>query len=137
MDGDARGPDWAAIREAYEGRGETIPQIAERHGLKPWAVSRRARLDGWLGRNTMRKVDRARIIGRMFGLLDRQLVQVENGMKDAGDKEVALLGNMARTLEKLIALETAEQPKDERGGARDMKALRRSLADRIDRLKRG
>ena len=59
-------------------------------------------------------------------------------MGDIGDKEVGLLGNMARTLEKLIEVQgqkrTGTGPSEAQ--RKDMADLRRRLGDRIEQLKR-
>jgi hypothetical protein len=89
-------------------------------------------------RHPHRAIDRGAIIGRMFRLLDRQIIQLEHDMTSTGEKEVAVLGKLASTLEKLIDIdnaETAGQPA--RGPGKDMRDLRNKLAARIEQLKRG
>ena len=46
----------------------------------------------------------------MFRLLERQIIQLERDMDKTGEKEVAVLGKLASTLEKLIEIDRAERP---------------------------
>lgn len=81
---------------------------------------------------------RARLIGQMFRVLGRQITQLESEhMTQIGDKEVALLGNMVRSLDKLIELDNEEKAKKpRRTSSRQIGDLREKLAARIDQLKR-
>ena len=142
MDDEAAAPatatDWPAIRAAYESRDNTIADIARLHRVSTKTLHNHAVKGGWMLRNPHRAIDRSAIIGRMFRLLDRQIIQLEHDMTSTGEKEVAVLGKLASTLEKLIDIdntETADKPKP--GQGKDMRDLRNKLAARIEQLKRG
>ena len=133
-------PDWAAIRIDYETDPATMKALAERHGVGLWMIQYRARRDGWASRHRVPLSDRARLIGRMMTVLERHIskLEKETEMKDPTEKEVALLGTMARTLDKLISLEKANKSKEGKATpSRDMAVLRTKLSQRIDRLKGG
>jgi hypothetical protein len=130
--------DWQAVRAEYESGQGTVAAISARHHTTPKTLHNRATAGGWLRRNTRLEIDRASIIGRMFHLLERQMMQLEENMKEIGDKEVTVLGKLASTLERLIDIDNADRGatagKVER---QDMKELRHKLAQRIAQLKRG
>ncbi len=130
--------DWLAVRADYEGgreRGNT-KQIAERHGISTKTLQNYAEDGGWRRRNIRRAVDRGAIITRMFLLLDRQLTQLGNDMKQTGEKEVAVLGKLASTLEKLIEIDQAATP-PKPAQRKDITEMRNKLAQRIAQLKQG
>lgn len=84
-----------------------------------------------------RSVTRSALIKRLFRLLERQIAQLETNMTDPGDKEVAVLGNLTRNLEKLIELDLKEKSRSGKTAKRtDMDTLRQKLADRIEQLRK-
>ena len=129
-------PDWAAIRRAYEHGGDTVEAIARDHGLSLSSIYWRAKQDKWARRRKGgQRRRRADLIGRLYELFERQMSQIETDMTGQGDKEAQLLGHLARTLEKLIELETDKTvQKTNDQPARDMANLRSELAARIERL---
>jgi hypothetical protein len=132
-------PDWAAVRAEYEAGGAagTLPEIAARHGIAPTALRARAAAEQWTRRSRTRRVNRRSIITRLFRLLDGQIAQLESQMTKTGEKEVAVLGKLASTLEKLIEIDNAEPRRAEpRVESEEMKELRHRLAQRIAQLKR-
>jgi hypothetical protein len=149
---EAAGPtDLEAVRADYEGNLLTLDEVAERHGISKTTIDNRRRSEGWLSRKLKKQVSRGDIISRMFRILERQIIQLEQSMKAANqpqgeqpvahkevsEKEVAVLGKLVGTLEKLITIETAavDRPKPVAKG-RDMHTLRDQLAERIEQLKR-
>ncbi len=114
--------------------------MGERHGVTVDHIIKRAKADCW----TMRRkpsLSRSQVISRMFGVLAAQIQELEAKMADEkrtgpDDKEAALLSTLARTLEKLIALERGEKGQRADRAQRDIRALREKLAQRIDQLKR-
>jgi transposase-like protein len=131
----AAGPDWDAVRGAYEAGTERIEDIARRFGVTRAALLWRARRDLWASRYTTRSISHAQLLTRLFRLLERHTIEMDRQMTGTGDKEVAALGKLVATLEKLIEIEersTANRP--ERHQSVDMAELRKKLADRIDRL---
>ncbi|MCB9993429.1 MAG: hypothetical protein H6873_07205 [Hyphomicrobiaceae bacterium] len=86
--------------------------------------------------STSSAANRRRLIHRLEMLLEKQVTEMENGTLDQGpDKEIALLGTLARTLEKLIELDEKQKPAKTRKPANiEMAELRKKLADRIRAL---
>jgi len=127
---------WKAVRAAYEVPGETIAAIAKRFGTSTRAIHKHALDEGWSRRYEGRQVDRSGIITRMFRVLQRQIVFMEENMTQAGEKEVAVLGKLASTLEKLIQIDDAAAEKPKPANTKEMTNLRNRLAERIEQLKR-
>lgn len=141
-DGRFRSPieyDWVAIRTDYEADELTVEEIAERHRVPLGTLYERRRVEGWPMRRGSSASERSVIISRLFRILDRQAQLLENEMKPSqaksGEKEARVLSNLARTLDKLIAIDTSERKgRGPTRSGRDMAALRRELADRIVKL---
>jgi len=126
--------DWAPIRADYSARKMTEAALCARHGITPTQLRYRKEKDGWV-RDLPRHGERRALISRMFAALDRQVAQLEERMKDDAQGEVALLATMARTLEKLMALDAREKASTPGPAAdKDMAELRRQLARRIAQL---
>lgn len=89
-----------------------------------------------------RKVDRSGLIRRLYAALERQVREVEarlaaeDGPASAGERDARTLSNLARTFEKLMEIDGGGAEAHDEGGARDIDALRKELAKRIDRLRR-
>jgi hypothetical protein len=45
----ASGPDWSAIKSAFEAGEISVREIGRRHGVSDTAVRKKAKLDGWQG----------------------------------------------------------------------------------------
>lgn len=142
MTDSAEATDWAAVKADYDDRVLSVVAILKRYKISRISLERRAASENWTRRTPPRHVGRASLISRLFKVLERQLARlekkmVENAMADPDDKEVALLGNLTRNLEKLMDLEQKEKGTS---GARethtDIDALRSKLAQRIEQLKR-
>jgi hypothetical protein len=132
--------DWAAARVDYEAgiaMGGNTNEIAARYHISTRTLLKHAVEGGWRRRTTRHQVDRGAIIARMFRVLDRQIVQLEQNMTETGEKEVAVLGKLASTLEKLIDIDNAAAQAEKPGAQRkDIQELRNKLAQRIAQLKR-
>lgn len=129
-------PDWAAIRTAYEAGVDSLPEISRTYGITTSAISWRARRQLWAPRYRTTTVDRPLIITRLFRLLERQIIELEKNMKETGEKEVAVLGKLVSTLEKLIDIDKAASPPKPVAQQKDIRDLRNKLAQRIAQLKR-
>jgi hypothetical protein len=130
--------DWDLVRVDYEALGITRAAICRKHGITRAELAAKAKLSRWSAART-NDTDRAILIGMMLGVLEAQIGQLEAAaeMTATGDKEVAVLGKLATTLEKLIEIEDKGQGNAApRRATADMKALRNKLARRIDQLKR-
>lgn len=140
--GEDPGVDWSAVRADYEAGELSLGEIAGRHGVKDHHIRYRREREGWrvrLGRRT----EPGALVGRMLGLLDRQIRELERRMKDHGtmetgpgaEKDVALLSNMARTLEKLLELDAAGRAGRKGRLVPPIEDLREQLAKRLEALR--
>jgi len=130
------GPDWAAIRTAYETTPERLTQLAARFSVHWQAINARVLKEGWKQHDAGRSGDRQSLIDRLITMLERQIGYLEAAMKTSDEKEVTLLGNMARTLEKLIDLDAkVAGKKPDKKRDRELEDIKRKLADRIDQLR--
>lgn len=131
--------DWGAVRADYEDRTVMVKAICASYCTTVSALYWRKNKEHWTPRRATRSADRQAIIGRMFRLLLRQVKHLEGrDVKETGEKEVAVLGKLASTLEKLIDIDdAAAEPPKPAVQQRDMKELRHRLAIRIAQLKSG
>ena len=128
------GPNWDIVFEDYYWGRITIPAICRKHGISRGELLQRAARHKW---KTLRThfTDRVILIGMMLGVLEQQIGHLEEvNMTRTGDKEVAVLGKLATTLEKLIDIE--DKSKAPAGAGENMQELRNKLARRIENLKR-
>lgn len=152
MDTDARpAPDaaaWVHIRMRYEQAVETVAQIANDIGLKPHALTLRARAEGWLLRSRAKKPkpqNTRDTIKRLKELLQKRLSQLEGQLDEIGaevstlanERDIRATNTLVRTLEKVLELEHKDL-KLRRGRARATRkfndAERDELARRIANL---
>ena len=125
--------DWSAVQLEYE-EGKLLNKvICERHDITRSQLRYRREQYGWVIYRA-RKIDRPALIGRMLKVFDKQLRKLEKSDVNNADKEIGLLGTATKTLEKLLEIQDAEQPKP--AERRDMADLRDKLAERIDQLKK-
>lgn len=129
--------DWPAIRVAYEAKEKPVDAIAAEFSVQRSAIYNRARRDGWQARKPNKPASRQNLIARLSAMLESQIAHLETTMTPGDDKEIALLGTMARTLEKLIELDKKdERAKPAAARDREMTAMRKKLAARINDLKK-
>lgn len=129
--------DWAAIRAEYENTKLTVETIMDKHGVSRTRLYAMAQAEEWTPRQSFDRSGRRGVIARMRRVLERQLTFMEAEMDGSSDKEVALLGNMVKTLEKLIELDAKDKQKEpSKQQSREMAQLRQKLAARIDQLKK-
>jgi hypothetical protein len=128
------GTNWdIAAQDYYWGR-LTIPAICRKHKTTRNELLQRAARHKW---KTLRDdtTDRVILIGMMLGVLEQQIGHLETvEMTQTGDKEVAVLGKLATTLEKLIDIE--DKSRAPAGAGENMQDIRNKLAQRIANLKR-
>jgi hypothetical protein len=141
--------DWATIRLAYEDDlGTTLEGICTRHGIGKRALRERIEQEGWTPRRPRSehrnpthvvRASPARLISRMFGALERQVLRMEESGMPPTDKEVVLLGSMSRTLGKLMDIDQGRRKEGRAKAApsADLLELRKKIAERIDQLNRG
>jgi hypothetical protein len=130
----ASGTNWDIVAEDYRWGRLTISAMCRKHRITRNELLQRAAKHKW---KTLRDdtTDRDILIGMMLGVLEQQIGHLEtNAMTNSGDKEVAVLGKLATTLEKLIDIEG--RSKGPAGTGENMQEIRNKLARRIDNLKR-
>ena len=131
---------WAAVQVDYEGRELTLEAVAMRHGLTVGKLAYAARQLGW-ARRYLKHLNLENSIKRMFRVLETHLIRLEATevtMKTESTKEITLLANMCKTLERLIEIDNA-RPVQKRTGkqGKEMTELTNQLVRRIEKLKRG
>lgn len=129
--------DWVAIRHDYENRIGTLDELAARHGVTRSAISWRVKRQCWRSRNTATGASGPALKVRLLRLIERQLFHLEEETGRMSDKDIAVMGRLAATLEKLMSDETkvrsAPPPKQP---GNEMRDLRDKLMARIERLSR-
>lgn len=135
---EAAEPDWDAVRVDYLAGEMVLDDIAHKHGITKSALNWRRVHHGWPLRHPgPHNRGRSPLIARMFRVLERQLNLLDANMTEAGPTEVQMLGNMVRTLDKLMDLDkstdkTTRSPKV----SREIASMRQLLAERIVELER-
>ncbi|MCF6302108.1 MAG: hypothetical protein L3J13_02715 [Devosiaceae bacterium] len=137
-------PDWGTIRDEYIAQKSRVADICLQHGISQSALMQRRLGENWPGRNKPRIPGRKQLVSRMFAVLEKQIARMEIAAMDGtDDKEIALLGQLVRSLEKLVELDTKQQTdlakKDTQPTkpSRAMRALRQKVAKRITQLEEG
>jgi hypothetical protein len=129
----AREVNWDIVALDYRYGHITKPAICRKHGITLGELNLRASTHKWVTDRTP-DTDREILIGMMFGVIETQIGRLETSDVTAGnEKEVAVLGRLATTLEKLIDIEDKGRPVS--GHGENMKDLRNKLARRIEQLK--
>lgn len=134
-------PDWASIKADYLAGNKKISDICIEYGVSSTTLMQHRAMGGWPGRYKTRVPSRKLLIARMFVVFEQQIEKMELAMLDGcDDKEIALLGQLVRTLEKLVELDTKQKTvgKSNVGqthkSSQEMKALREKLSRRIHQL---
>jgi hypothetical protein len=130
-------PDWAAVQADYESGRDTLEILYIRHGVTASQFRNARQRGGWVLRKNPLAASRSHLISRLFTILERQITHMEDDKTANGDKEVTLLGTLARNLEKLMSLQDADKgslSNDKKAG--DLADLRKRLVQRIGELKR-
>jgi len=129
--------DWAAVRIDYEELAMTRNAVCRKHGIAMAQLLQRAWASRW-ERPDSELIDRNILINKLLALLEAQLDQMEQAMGGAVDKEVNVLGGLAKNLKELIGMQKAERGgRDDDAETREMQDIRRKLAKRIDALTKG
>ena len=126
--------DWAAVRVDYEQLAITRNAVCRKHKISMGQLLERAWKARW-ERPDGELTDRNILINKLLALLEAQLDQLEQTMSAAVDKEVNVLGGLAKNLKELIGMQKAERGgKTDDAETREMQDIRRKLAKRIDAL---
>jgi hypothetical protein len=126
------------LRFDYESKNGTLLQLEERHSITAGQLRGAIKRGGWTRRNR-RRVDRSALIEALYQALERQVMKLGRKLNPTDVKEVALLGSLARNLDKLMALEKADAAASRAGTAEtaEMRDIRQKLAKRINELTKG
>lgn len=103
----ARTPDWAMIREEYEGRLFLPEVICRRHGITPAQLRYRREMEGWLSIRA-RPPRQDELVARMLKVLDKHIRQLEAAVDEPIDKRAKMLSQGVSALDKLIKLGAAK-----------------------------
>jgi hypothetical protein len=130
--------DEEALRSDYESKNGTLKQLHGRYRITPGQLRGLVKRGCWTRRNR-RQVDRSALIEALYQALERQVMKLGRKLNPTELKEVALLGNLARNLDKLMALEKADAAASRAGAAEtaEMRDIRQKLAKRINELTKG
>ena len=142
---------WRIARSLYENDGLEFDAIARRMNVTVPTVARHARDEAWLRAASVRDLIEAgdtpglaRMVARLAKAFEHQISVIETQFRAAAGKGEAradggtlernarTLGSLAKTLDVLIELRSGVASLDPTGGNED--ALRRELAERLDRL---
>ena len=128
--------DWLAVRADYEARSKKVTDILQEYGIISDDLYARIECEDWRRRTKTHAPTRHTLILKLFRILERKIEQVETTMDQPLDKEVAILGNLTRNLEKLIELDDVEKSRrGHRTKRADIDAMREKLVRRIEQLK--
>jgi len=139
METSEREPDWDTIRRDFESGYGTVKDICACHGIKEGQLRWQQKMQGWTPR-VVRPASRVALIARMLSLFERQVKKLELQADAANldmsreERKAVLLHNMARTLEKLVALEIAQRGKKTAAKPTDISHLRERLAKRVEEI---
>lgn len=126
-------PDWASIREEYEGRQFLPTVICRRHGISVAQLRYRREMEGWLSARA-RVPKQADLVARMLKVLDKQIRTLEAAVDEPIDKQVKALADSVKTLDSLIR-QGAAKPNAEPASRKDMTDLRAKLVKRMEQFK--
>ncbi len=88
-------------------------------------------------RATGTQAARGRLIKRMFRVLEHQLKLLDEETDTVSNTEVTMLGNLVRSLDKLIELDNAEHKlKGVKRPSAEIDAIKQRLAERMAELER-
>jgi hypothetical protein len=126
--------DWVAVRRDYEAGVLTRNSVAIKYGIARAQVELRAKVNKWK-RPYSDITDRRILIFKLLALLERQIDQVDEQMRAGESREVKVLTDMVRDLDKLIAIEKAEASQQEHETeSKEMQDLQRKLEKRINAI---
>lgn len=129
--------DWDGVRLDYESDALTTVGVCRKYGIGHDVLATHARRCKWHGEHRSNGLDRSILIRQLFGVLEKQIKHLEGvEMTTTGEKEVAVLGKLAATLEKLLELDgKAATKRPDAAQTKEMQAFRDKLVKRIEEFK--
>lgn len=126
--------DWVSIRREYEAGVLTRNAVAIKYDMPRAQIELRSQANKWT-RPYSDITDRRILIFKLLALLERQIDEVDKQMRAGDIKEVKVLTNMVRDLDKLIAIEKTEAGQQEQETeSKEMRDLQRKLEKRINAI---
>ncbi len=146
-------PDWDSIRARYEQGEEKVKDIAASAGLKPMALSLKAKALGWILRKsspskaTYKSESTRATLRRLKDLLQQRVASLEREINEIGkdvdaltsERDIRSMNTLVRTLDKVLELERKDRNSRKRSNnefKRFSDEERGQLADKLERLKR-
>ena len=132
-----RSPEfWEEVGKDYNDIGLKMADLLVRHELTKGEFDYHRELAGWPMRNRS-PVNRDRLVGRIFSLINRHLAAMEKNMNPGSQTDVAVLNQLVGSLGRLIRFEAGSA----KTGApetrtTDLEDIREKLVQRIEDLKR-
>lgn len=125
--------DWIALRAEYETGAETVNSLLARYGISTTALYTRIAQEKWRMRADGPPVTRRFLVTRLFRMIEKQIKAIENKPQaELGEAESRQLGNLTRTLDKLIEIDDADDAARRSAfPGEDMAALRKKVLDRL------
>ncbi|MGJ8526910.1 hypothetical protein [Maritalea sp.] len=125
-------PNWTEIARAYASGEGTISDLCEEFSVTRSRLYSQAKREHWPKRRVDRQVKKAEFIERMYGVLNKQLEQIDQRISPDGPVDVVALGNIAKTFEKLIELGGEDKPSGvQKSDGKALKLLREVLAQNM------
>jgi predicted nucleic acid-binding Zn-ribbon protein len=146
-------PDWDSIRARYEQGEEKVKDIAASAGLKPMALSLKAKALGWILRKsntskaTYKSESTRATLRRLKDILQQRVASLEREINEIGkdvdaltsERDIRSMNTLVRTLDKVLELERKDRNNRLRTN-HDFKRFsdeeRGALADKLERLHR-
>ena len=127
---------WDAVLADYRGTALKLREILQKHDLTQGEFNHARSELNWPPRKRQ-PLSRKTLINRLFQLLERMILKLETNMEKAGETEAAVLGQLVRSMSKLIEIETATNAATTPRQSKQMNDIRSKLVARIQELKRG
>ena len=127
---------WEAVLADYQGTKLKLREILQKHDLTQGEFNHARHELKWPPRKRQ-PLSRKTLIKRLFQLLEQMILKLETNMEKAGETEAAVLGQLVRSMSKLIEIETATNAATTPRQSKQMNDIRSKLVARIQELKRG
>ena len=129
--------NWELVRLQVKAGEMTRQRICAAHGITMQRLARRIRENKWDVDEDASEHDRRIIVGEILLAAELQILHLlETEMSETGERESMLLGRLATTLNRLMALDikvAGKKPTPRQ--SKEMTELRAKIAKRLDELK--
>ena len=122
------------LRKEYEEGDDTIEELLVKYPMSRRAFYNLVHRKNWR-RRAPRRVDRNDVVERLLRRIESQILKLEFEMKENKTDESVVLGKLSASLDRLIALADATQPKRaNRKSGKLIEEIREKVAQRLVRL---